>query len=281
MRACLRRRHWIPACAGMTEGGGVMGEAEPRFERMLVGSCYPCRPGTGGHAAVADVQRNLQRWPRFVQVDVDGYFPSVDHEVVKTSQHFVNAYLDAADRFLLEYAGVRAYVRRMDGIVWWCEDQASLDELGEFLVQARHRVPLSFRRKPESRGRLASQRAGGGSIGGTASRVCSWTPAFAGVTVEGGAPRRAWRLLERQRQEGALCLPELERPWQPLEQPGFSLFPELDEPRAGARNMDQAYRPVRQRIGGKLQGARGAGRCGGGCSVPKAPRAAAFLPPQP
>ncbi len=38
-----------------------------------------------------------------------------------TSQHFANAYLDAADRWLLARSEVRAHVRYMDDIVWWCD----------------------------------------------------------------------------------------------------------------------------------------------------------------
>lgn len=156
----------------------ILNLAEPRFERMLVDSSYACRLGKGVQAAVAAVQRNLQRWPWLVQVDVEGYFPSIDHAILKgllakrfkgngflallgriidaggsgasgrglpigslTSQHFANAYLDVADRFLLEHPGVRAHVRYMDDIVWWCADlaaaRASLEELRAFLWQAR------------------------------------------------------------------------------------------------------------------------------------------------
>jgi hypothetical protein len=156
----------------------ILNLAEPRFERMLVDSCYACRPGKGVHAAVSAVQRNLRRWPWFVKVDVDGYFPSIDHALLKgllerrfkgagflallgriidagatatpgrglpigalTSQHFANAYLDAADRMLLEHEGVCAHVRYMDDIVWWCPAQAaaraSLEDLRSFLWQER------------------------------------------------------------------------------------------------------------------------------------------------
>ncbi|KFB75012.1 RNA-directed DNA polymerase [Candidatus Accumulibacter cognatus] len=37
-----------------------------------------------------------------------------------TSQHFANAYLDVADRWLLEDRRVRAQLRYMDDILWWC-----------------------------------------------------------------------------------------------------------------------------------------------------------------
>jgi hypothetical protein len=172
-----KRRVIAAACfADRVLHHAILNLAEPRFERMLVENCYACRPGKGVHAAVAAVQHNLRRWPLFVQVDVDGYFPSIDHGVLKallarrfkgrgfldllgriidagasdgrglpigalTSQHFANAYLDAADRMLLAHEGVGAQVRYMDDIVWWCEmrsaARASLGALGDFLWEAR------------------------------------------------------------------------------------------------------------------------------------------------
>ena len=95
-----------------------------------------------------------------------------------------------------------------------------------------------------------------------------------------GAPRRARRRVERQRQEGAFGLPQRQPARQCQPQPGFSLVPELDEI-GGADtppSMDQTSRPVRcgVRHGGKPQGAQGAGRRGGGCAAPNAPWVAAW-----
>jgi len=133
----------------------IMNLAEPTFERALVPTTYACRPGRGVHRAVAQVQRNLQRYPWFGKVDVEGYFPSIDHgrlaellarrfkgaDVLDlfgrilstyqaapgkglpigslTSQHFANYYLDGADRLLLAHPLVCAHVRYMDDIIWW------------------------------------------------------------------------------------------------------------------------------------------------------------------
>ncbi|ACV36362.1 RNA-directed DNA polymerase [Accumulibacter sp.] len=154
----------------------ILNLAEPRFEAMLVDSTYACRPGKGVHAAARQVQRNLQRFAWRVQVDVDSYFPSIDHACLKallatrfkgagflallgriidtagdagrglpigslTSQHFANAYLDTADRRLLEDRRVRAHVRYMDDILWWCDSRAdalaTLAELNDFLRRER------------------------------------------------------------------------------------------------------------------------------------------------
>lgn len=153
---------------------------EPAFERALVASSFACRPGLGVHASVTQVQRLLQRWPWVVQVDVAGYFPSIEHARLRallarrfkgagflalmdrildsgtpdpvaapgrglpigalTSQHLANAFLDRADRFLLETcrAEVRGHARYMDDIVFACDSraaaQATLARLHRFLA---------------------------------------------------------------------------------------------------------------------------------------------------
>jgi len=155
----------------------ILNLAEPVFERSLVPTTYACRPGRGVHRAVRQVQSNLRRFPWFGKVDIEGYFPSIDHRRLKellarrfkgtpflellgrvidsyearpgtglpigslTSQHFANLYLDGADRFLLAHPMVRAHVRYMDDILWWGEDKASvvnvLGELRTYLMDHR------------------------------------------------------------------------------------------------------------------------------------------------
>lgn len=97
--------------------------------------------------------------------------------------------------------------------------------------------------------------------------------------MKAGAPRRARRFLDQQRQEAALGLPQRQRTRQAQQQSGFPACPELDEHRVEARPMDQARPPVRHGLcrGGKLQGARRAGSGGGGCPVAKARRVADFF----
>lgn len=148
----------------------IMNLAEPVFERTLVPSSYACRPGLGVHRAIRQVQAGLRRFPWYAKVDVDAYFPSIDHAILErllarrfkgadflallgrivascpaapgrglpigalTSQHFANHYLDGADRFLLDHPRVRAHVRYMDDIVWWGEDRQSV---GQVLAELR------------------------------------------------------------------------------------------------------------------------------------------------
>lgn len=172
-----KRRTITAACfADRVLHHAILNLAEPRFERMLVASSYACRRGFGVHVAVQAVQHHLRRFAWVAQVDVAGYFPSIDHAILRellarrfkgtdflallgriialgggqdaarglpigslTSQHFANAYLDAADRFLLEHHAVRAHVRYMDDILWCCDSRQdavnTVAELSEFLRQ--------------------------------------------------------------------------------------------------------------------------------------------------
>lgn len=157
-----RRTISAPCFADRVLHHAVMNVAEPRLEGSLVPSTYACRPGLGVHASVCAVQGALRRWPWFVQVDVASYFASICHRrlmellrrrfkgeeflallerIVRgapngrdarraqglpigalTSQHFANAYLDAADRWLLQHPAVCGHARYMDDMVWWCGD---------------------------------------------------------------------------------------------------------------------------------------------------------------
>ncbi|MCX5649840.1 MAG: reverse transcriptase domain-containing protein [Planctomycetota bacterium] len=54
---------------------------EPRFERGFIADSYSCRIGKGTHAALARVERWAHRYPWALKVDVEKFFPSVDHEV--------------------------------------------------------------------------------------------------------------------------------------------------------------------------------------------------------
>lgn len=172
-----KRREITAACfADRVLHHALLNLTEARFEQALVPGSFACRPGLGVHAAVAAVQRHLQRFGWWVQVDVAGYFPSIDHGRLKamlatrfkgaghlalwgriidaggsagvglpigalTSQHLANAYLDSADRCLLALPAVRAVVRYMDDIVWWCDSadaaRQTLAQLQQHLWAAR------------------------------------------------------------------------------------------------------------------------------------------------
>lgn len=163
----------------------ILNRTEARFERTLVDSSFACRPGKGVHTAVAAVQRMLRRseHPWIVRVDIDGYFPSIDHARLRaiiarrfrgagflalvdrilaagsrttpgrglpigslTSQHFANLFLDRADRFLLETLGVGAHVRYMDDIAWSCPSaHAARRSLAVFEAFVREALDLTVK----------------------------------------------------------------------------------------------------------------------------------------
>ncbi len=155
----------------------MMAHMGPVLDRALVDDTFACRVGQGTLAAVLRAQKLLRRHPWFVKVDVRAFFASVDHAMLRailsrrfkdrgllslcdrvlattpdgagrglpigalTSQHFANTYLDALDRHLLEGLRVRAMVRYMDDVLWWCDDRdearRTLAEVREFLLRER------------------------------------------------------------------------------------------------------------------------------------------------
>jgi RNA-directed DNA polymerase len=159
-----RREIAAPCFADRVLHHAILNLAEERFERALVSSSFACRPGMGVHAAVLAAQAQLQRYSCWLQVDVAGYFPSIDHALLLellarrfkgtqflallgrvvnagaegdmglpigalTSQHFANAYLDDADRWLLAHNDVRGHLRYMDDILCWCDSLAQAREV--------------------------------------------------------------------------------------------------------------------------------------------------------
>ena len=186
-----RRVISAPCFADRVLHHAILNLAEARFEQSLVDSSFACRPGRGVHASVGAVRSALQRWPWFVQVDVAAYFESIEHDRLLallarrfkgddflallgrivhgdgathgrglpigalTSQHFANAYLDAADRWLLARPDVRAHARYMDDIAWWCATQEqALVSLAHFSCWIEE--ALALRLKPGATARSSS-----------------------------------------------------------------------------------------------------------------------------
>lgn len=149
----------------------------PVLERAAVYDSYACRKGKGPVRAVLRAQQHLRRFLWYLQIDLQRYFDSIDHEILKgllrrrlkdrgvlalcdriidsyhttpgcglpigalTSQYFANHYLDGLDRFLLETCKVDGMVRYMDDVAWWCRkrDKArlTLNRVQEFLSRER------------------------------------------------------------------------------------------------------------------------------------------------
>ncbi|MEN8197429.1 MAG: reverse transcriptase domain-containing protein, partial [Pseudomonadota bacterium] len=163
----------------------VMAHVGPVLDRALVDDTYACRRGRGTLAAVRRCRQHLQRFPWFVQIDIRGYFASIDHAILLrqlgrkfktpgllslldrivdafhtvpgkglpigalTSQHFANFYLSGLDRRLLEDKTVRGLVRYMDDLVWWLDDRetarATLSLAGTF---AQETLALTIKDPP-------------------------------------------------------------------------------------------------------------------------------------
>lgn len=73
----------------------VMAILAPRIERRLIEHSFACRAGKGTHAAFRLARAWARTYPWFVHIDVVRYFPSVDHEIVRS--HLVQ---DVAELFL-------------------------------------------------------------------------------------------------------------------------------------------------------------------------------------
>ena len=54
---------------------------EPAFERGFIADSYSCRIGKGTHAALSRVERWAHQYPWVLKLDVEKYFPSVDHKI--------------------------------------------------------------------------------------------------------------------------------------------------------------------------------------------------------
>lgn len=61
----------------------LMGPLEPLLDRRLIYHCYACRRGKGSHAAVVQYQRWARSQPYALKLDVQGYFPGIDHDRLK------------------------------------------------------------------------------------------------------------------------------------------------------------------------------------------------------
>jgi RNA-directed DNA polymerase len=160
----------------------LMAHAGPVLDRMLVDDTFACRVGRRTVAAVQRCQHHVRRFPVWTKVDVAGYFPSIDHDILLrmlwrkfrdpgirhlmetivrgfapgtgkglpigalTSQHFANFYLSPLDRLLSEDRRVRAIVRYMDDVIWWTDDRSNaravFDDASQFVEE---RLALAFK----------------------------------------------------------------------------------------------------------------------------------------
>jgi RNA-directed DNA polymerase len=155
----------------------LMNVAGAILEQSMMPSSYACRPNKGVHKAACKVQQHLRQYDYYGKIDISGYFASISHSILLqllmhrfkgeechaqferiihsyhaspahglpigslTSQYFANYYLDGSDRLLSGLPTVRAQVRYMDDIIWWCdnkhETQVTLHTITDWLLTER------------------------------------------------------------------------------------------------------------------------------------------------
>lgn len=134
-------------------------------------------------------QRFARRFPYVLTCDIQAYFPSIDHAILKaqlrrqlkdkrllalldhiighplpnalpgkglpigslTSQYFANLYLGELDRFLKDRLRVKGYVRYMDDVLGFAADKVVLHELHAALLRVQRNRWVQFRRKVRKR----------------------------------------------------------------------------------------------------------------------------------
>ncbi|MFP4066212.1 MAG: reverse transcriptase domain-containing protein [Spirochaetaceae bacterium] len=163
---------------------GLVDVITPLFERRFIDHSYACRVGRGTHAAVNHVQKLIRRADsrHYFQGDIRRYFPSINHDILKsairrviadpdvlwlvdtiidahgpgvpigslTSQLFANIYLDPLDHFVTDELGHGAYVRYMDDFVLVGPGRREL-RMAEQDIRAHLRHELALDLNPESR----------------------------------------------------------------------------------------------------------------------------------
>ncbi|MBW9267392.1 MAG: reverse transcriptase/maturase family protein [Candidatus Thiodiazotropha sp. (ex. Lucinisca nassula)] len=62
----------------------ILNVIEPTLDRRFIHDSYACRKGKGVHAAVDRYQQWSKRYPYVLKMDIEQYFPSIDHKLLKT-----------------------------------------------------------------------------------------------------------------------------------------------------------------------------------------------------
>jgi RNA-directed DNA polymerase len=61
----------------------ILNVIEPPLDRRFIYDSYACRKGKGVHAAVDRYQQWSRRYPYVLKMDIERYFPSIDHGILK------------------------------------------------------------------------------------------------------------------------------------------------------------------------------------------------------
>ena len=74
----------------------LMNIIEPSIDRRFIFDSYACRQGKGVHAAVNRYQQWSKHYPYVLKMDIQQYFPSIDHQILKAKlRHYLK------DRYVL------------------------------------------------------------------------------------------------------------------------------------------------------------------------------------
>jgi len=148
----------------------VMNVCDPVFEKYQIFDSYACRREKGTYAALNRARDFSRRYSFFMKLDVRKYFDSVSHKILMkglirlfkdqrllnlfnaiigsyetregcgipignlTSQYFANQFLAPLDHFIKEKMKIRGYVRYMDDMVLWSNNQDQLKTAHQHLA---------------------------------------------------------------------------------------------------------------------------------------------------
>ena len=140
----------------------------PILDQRFIYHSYACREGKGLHRAVKYAQSCSRKTSYFFKTDIAGYFPSIDHAVLKeilcrifkdpdllwllgtiidgdrsvnvglpigslTSQWFANLYLDIFDHYIKDDMGLKRYLRYMDDMLLFGDSKEELHGSKRFM----------------------------------------------------------------------------------------------------------------------------------------------------
>jgi len=135
----------------------------PLFERKMTDDLYSNRDDRGTHAAIRRCQHYCRRFRYVLKCDIEKYFPSIDHAVLKTtirrtvrckdtlwltSQWFGGVYLTAFDHWVRESLRCKGYVRYVDDFLLFSDDKGELMRWRSMIVEklVEYRVRLNARK---------------------------------------------------------------------------------------------------------------------------------------
>ena len=81
----------------------IMNIIEPPIDRRFIFDSYACRQGKGVHASVNRYQQWSKHYPYVLKMDIEQYFPSIDHQLLKAKLRYYlkdNYVLKVLDRII-------------------------------------------------------------------------------------------------------------------------------------------------------------------------------------